>query len=176
MRSGAVLTTLLGSCVAACLFDPVNGIAGMNHFLIADTNRDVADLHSEASRYGVQSMELLINSMMRLGADRANLRAKAFGGGEVLDMGLPPDRTSIGAGNCRFITGFLQAEGIPLLASALGGEHGRVIRFDTLDFTVGVKQIQRSKTAKVARADSEQLKRQLARQRPVAADVDIWLG
>ena len=81
-----VISTLLGSCVAACLWDPVKRLIGMNHFLLANQrySKSLSVIQSEAGRYGIHAMELLINAMLKAGADRANLQAKAFGGGNVL--------------------------------------------------------------------------------------------
>ncbi|WP_257884152.1 chemotaxis protein CheD [Sulfitobacter sp. CW3] len=115
-----VLKTLLGSCVATCLFDPVARIGGMNHFLLA-TGPD-SDAHSE--RYGLFAMEILINGLLKLGARKSRLRAKIFGGATMSGrMG------HIGAKNCEFAIGFLELEGMPVVASSLGGGQARAIRF-----------------------------------------------
>jgi chemotaxis protein CheD len=81
-RSGPILKTLLGSCVSACLFDPAARVAGMNHILLS-TKADVQSFDASA-RYGIHAMEILINEMLKLGAKRSRLQAKAFGGGNVL--------------------------------------------------------------------------------------------
>lgn len=115
-----ILKTLLGSCVATCLFDPVARVGGMNHFLLA-TGPD-SDAHSE--RYGLFAMEILINGLLKLGARKSRLRAKVFGGATMSGrMG------HIGAKNCEFATGFLELEGMPVIASSLGGGQARAIRF-----------------------------------------------
>ena len=72
-----VLTTILGSCVAACLRDPVSGVGGMNHFLLPGTGSVTG---GDATRYGVHLMELLINGLLKQGARRDRLEAKIFGG------------------------------------------------------------------------------------------------
>src|SRR5580658_1868975 len=79
-REPAVVRTVLGSCIAVCLRDPVAGVGGMNHFLLPYGG------HNElaSARYGIHAMELLINDCMKVGADRAKLEAKVFGGGHVL--------------------------------------------------------------------------------------------
>ena len=71
----ALMTTVLGSCVAACLHDPVAGVGGMNHFLLAET-ADGARVKEEEMRYGAYAMEMLINGLMKLGARRERLEAK----------------------------------------------------------------------------------------------------
>ena len=85
-REPVTLATLLGSCVAVCMYDPVQRVMGMNHFLLA-VQRSAGGspmLTSEQGRYGVHAMELLINGLLKCGAQRQNLKAKAFGGGNVL--------------------------------------------------------------------------------------------
>ena len=77
-----LLVTVLGSCVAACIRDPELGIGGMNHFMLPDT--DSAGPAGNAARYGSYAMEMLINQLIKLGAVRARLEAKVFGGGAVI--------------------------------------------------------------------------------------------
>jgi chemotaxis protein methyltransferase CheR len=109
------ISTGLGSCVAACLFDPETRIGGMNHFMLPGPDCD-----SQASaRYGVHAMELLINSIMKLGGDRRRLQAKIFGGSNVLCFRNPV--YDVAGNNCRFIRQFLETEKIPVAAQCLGG-------------------------------------------------------
>ncbi len=115
-----LLTTLLGSCVATCLHDPVARIGGMNHFLVADGGGDAAG----AERYGLYAMEVLINGLLKLGGDKRRLQAKVFGGATMTDgMG------RIGAANAAFARQFLQTEGIAILAEDLGGTLARRVRY-----------------------------------------------
>lgn len=114
-----ILTTILGSCVAAFLRDPYAGIGGLNHFLLP--GGDPQD--KTAMKYGLNSMELLINSLIKAGARRERLEAKLFGGGRIV-----PGLTDIGAANARFAEEFLQREKISYLGGSLGGEQGRKIR------------------------------------------------
>lgn len=117
-----VLSTVLGSCVAACMRDPIANVGGMNHFLLpGDKDRDRA---REAERYGVHLMELLVNGLLQHGAKRERLEAKLFGGGQVVD-GL----TDIGAKNSEFADRFLRNEGISFVGGSLGGTRGRRIEF-----------------------------------------------
>ena len=92
--AGVTLTTVLGSCVAACLFDPIRGVGGMNHFLLAESGAG----GESAMRYGAYAMEVLINDLMKLGASRERLRAKVFGGAKMMSA-----LNDIGAGNAAFI-------------------------------------------------------------------------
>jgi chemotaxis receptor (MCP) glutamine deamidase CheD len=115
----------LGSCVAACLFDPESGVGGMNHFMLPSQSPDARN----SARYGIHSMELLINAIMRLGGDRRRLRAKAFGGANVLRLNRPG--LDVGQQNCQFIREFLDTEKIPLLVERLGGESPVRVHFLT---------------------------------------------
>lgn len=128
-----VISTVLGSCVAVCLFDPVARVAGMNHFMLAgESPPDQVPLGvTEVGRYGIEAMELLINAMMRRGGQKGRFQAKAFGGGCVLPP-LPRRKlVSVGEANCSFVRRFLEGERIPLVSQSLGGELGRVIHFHT---------------------------------------------
>ena len=116
------LVTLLGSCVAACLYDPVLQLGGMNHFMLP--GGDVNDATS--ARYGVNAMELLINDLLKRGARRQRLQAKVFGGGNVLS-GFHSD--PIGTRNANFVQAYLAAEGIPVVASDLGDNQARKVCF-----------------------------------------------
>ena len=117
------LGTVLGSCVASCLYDPVAGIGGMNHFLLAEppASHDPAavDVH-----FGVYLMELLINKMLAKGAVKQRLRAHLYGGAN-LRAGMAP----IGTANANFARAFLDHESIPLLREDLGGTCARRVDF-----------------------------------------------
>lgn len=117
-----VLTTVLGSCVAACLRDPVARIGGMNHFLLpGDAERSQGP---DAERYGVHLMELLVNGLMNRGAQRERLEAKLFGGAKSIFK-----NSDVGAMNVKFAERFLRNEGIAIIGSSLGGPSGRRIEY-----------------------------------------------
>lgn len=118
----AVLTTILGSCVAACLRDPVAGIGGMNHFLLpgGDPTKGAAD----SVRYGVHAMELLVNALLSQGARRERLEGKLFGGARVI-TGL----TDVGEMNATFAEQFMRREGLTNIGGSLRGDAGRRIQF-----------------------------------------------
>jgi chemotaxis protein CheD len=119
---GAVLSTLLGSCVAACIRDPIAGVGGMNHFLLPGGRQQALD--TEAQRHGVHAMELLVNALLQRGARRERLEAKLFGGARLID-GL----TDVGRQNADFAEKFLADEGIRYIGGSLRGEHGRKIQY-----------------------------------------------
>ena len=116
-----VLSTILGSCVAACLRDPVAGVGGMNHFLLPGTGGTGG---GDATRYGVHLMELLINGLLKQGARRDRIEAKVFGGAKTI-----ASFSNVGEQNAAFAMEFLRDEGIPVIGSSTGGDHGRKVEF-----------------------------------------------
>lgn len=135
-----VLTTLLGSCVSACLHDPVSRIGGMNHFLLPGDAVDGRRGSTAAMRYGVHAMELLINGLLQHGAHRNRLEAKLFGGSRMLD-GL----TDIGSQNAGFAEQFLCQERIAFTGGSLRGERGRWVQFQPSNGRARQKLIEREK-------------------------------
>jgi chemotaxis protein CheD len=113
-----VLTTILGSCVAACIRDPAMGLGGMNHFLLPGAAGD------EGLRYGVQSMELLLNALLRKGCRRDRLEVKLFGGAHLFD-GL----SDVGGENAAFAERFLRDEGLRNAGGSLRGDRARRIQY-----------------------------------------------
>lgn len=173
------ISTILGSCVAACLYDPVHRVMGMNHFMLSNRrySRDLPMTRSEAGRYGIQAMELLINAMLALGAQKRSLKAKAFGGGTMTKgLSSPGNFLVVGEVNCRFIREFLHNEEIPLVAEDLGGQDGRVIHFSPGDYSVYVRPVRgERKTGSVARRDRQCWLQAIAEHERSQPDVDLWL-
>lgn len=115
----AMISTLLGSCVATCIWDETVGVGGMNHILLP-SRYDA----SKQMRVGANDMELLINGLLSAGVNRHRLKAKLFGGARMHQQ-----LVNIGADNVSFATSFLQNEGIPIIATDTGGMYSRTIRF-----------------------------------------------
>lgn len=119
------LSTLLGSCVAVCLFDPLSRIGGLNHFMLPPIGRRSHAADSVLG--GDRAMAALLDALLQRGAKRAQLQAKAFGGGRILDTRGPA--MDIGRRNATFAKEWLNSEGIPLSASDLQGPWSRKILF-----------------------------------------------
>ncbi|MEM0948530.1 MAG: chemotaxis protein CheD [Pseudomonadota bacterium] len=115
-----IISTILGSCVSVCLWDPDLRIGGMNHILVPEGA--VSD--ARALSFGANAMETLINALMKSGANRAGLVAKVFGGASIV-TGL----SDIGERNAAFAFEYLRIEGIPCHSSSVGGTQARQIRF-----------------------------------------------
>ncbi|WP_298915004.1 chemotaxis protein CheD [uncultured Algimonas sp.] len=131
-ESGVVMTTLVGSCVSACIFDPVARVGGMNHFLLPDD----PNAGEQTALYGINQMELLINRLLGIGARKSRLQAKLFGG-NCLTKGL----SDIGAKNAQLAEGFLISEAIPCIGNALRGTKAQRIQFQPATGKARVKRI-----------------------------------
>jgi chemotaxis protein CheD len=120
------LVTLLGSCVAACIRDPVAAVGGMNHFMLPH-DRSNGGLGGVANgRYGAYAMEVLINELLKRGALRSRLEAKVFGGANVI-AGMTT--TAVGESNAEFVLDYLAAEGIAVAGQDLGGRDARKVAY-----------------------------------------------
>jgi chemotaxis protein CheD len=151
-----LLTTVLGSCVAACIRDPLARVGGMNHFLLPGSEGD--DKH--AIYYGINAMELLINGMMQHGAQRNRMEAKLFGGANVM-----ASLTDIGTRNGEFAIRYLVQEGIRHAGGDLGGNSPRKIEYWPL--TGRARQM-------LVGGDSEELVRHEIALAPQQGDVELF--
>lgn len=133
-----VLSTVLGSCVATCLFDPKARLGGMNHFLLPEpgggSGKATVDEH-----YGVYLMELLINEMLANGARKSNMRAHLYGGANM-HAGMQ----QIGSMNVAFARHFLNREGIELARESLGGNAARRVEFRPSSGQVRCRMVENS--------------------------------
>ena len=121
-----MIVTVLGSCVAACVWDTRLKIGGMNHFMLPDSGQDVPI--DKAMRFGNFAMEELINDVLRRGGRRDTLEIKVFGAGNVLP-GMGNASSTVGERNTKFVREYLRAEGFRIAAEDLGGQHPRRIHF-----------------------------------------------
>lgn len=114
-RRNMMIVTVLGSCVSACIRDPVAKIGGMNHFMLPDRGGGEKSPMGMSARYGAYAMEVLINNLLQKGADRSRLEAKVFGAGHVMSC-----MTDVGRRNAGFVLDYLKHEQIKVLAHDLG--------------------------------------------------------
>jgi chemotaxis protein CheD len=131
----AAVVTILGSCVAVCLFDPVARVGGMNHYLLPLSVR-----RERSARFGNVALALLLEQVLGLGGRKGNLRAKVFGGAGVLD-GFQRTGRSLGHGNVELALRTLEAEDIPVLDGDVGGRRGRRLVFHVDDGSAWVKAL-----------------------------------
>ncbi len=164
-----IITTLLGSCVAVCLKDPVAGVAGMNHFMLPRKVHQGDIGFTNDTRYGVNAMEVMINEMMKKGALRKRLQAKLFGGGRVMETAL----NNVADSNIYFALGYMKKEGIPVLASDLGRNEGRKILFFPDTFDVYVRHIHYDNLRSAVKAEKE-LMEKISSQRETDSDLELF--
>jgi len=119
-----VLVTVLGSCVAACIRDPIAKIGGMNHFMLPSHKTGSWGDDSRSTRFGNFAMEKLINELIKAGCDRNRMEIKVFGGGNVTDTS-----NAVGSDNAAFVMRYLADEGLRCAAQDLGGSLPRRIHY-----------------------------------------------
>lgn len=119
-----LIGTLLGSCVALCLYDPVRGMAGMNHFMLPGriVTKDV--FSDDSAKYGISAIHRLMEAMENRGSHKEDMQAKIFGGGHVLEM---QECTTIPADNIRLARIMMEFEDIHIAASDVGGRYTRKV-------------------------------------------------
>ena len=142
-----ILTTL-GSCIAACIWDPVAGVGGLNHFLLAQPAASfspAAQANDSALRYGLFAMEVLINAILKHGGRRERLLVKIAGGGAVLN-----GASDIGASNIAFTRHYLQTEKLPLQGEHVGGDLPRKVCFHPQTGQAQVKSLVTTRNDTVA--------------------------
>jgi chemotaxis protein CheD len=128
-RLNEIIVTVLGSCVSACIRDPIAGIGGMNHFMLPSGDKLWAGLPENLdplmfSRYGNFAMERMINTILKHGGSREHLEIKIFGGGSVLDLAV-----DIGLQNIRFVKEYIRTEKLTLLAEDVGDRYPRKVYY-----------------------------------------------
>ncbi|MEA3121462.1 MAG: chemotaxis protein CheD [Paraburkholderia sp.] len=155
-----VLVTVLGSCVAACIYDRTAGIGGMNHFMLPDDG-DPAQVASESMRYGAYAMEVLINELIKMGGQRERFEAKVFGGAAVLAA---MTTINIGDRNAEFVRRYLGLEKIRIAAEDLEGVHPRKVAFMPATGQVMVKKLRLQQEPSVAERE-QALAKQVAEAR-----------
>ena len=159
-KDPAIISTILGSCVSVCLYDPKTKIGGMNHILRVGEDMTAFD---ESARYGINAMELLINRMLALNADRRSLRAKVFGGGKVLVGNGDNGVFSPGDANVKFAFYFLETEKIPIDGYNIGGNFARKIELNTSTGEVLMRKI-KARFLEDIRVQEQKYRRQIQGQ------------
>jgi chemotaxis protein CheD len=163
-----VLVTVLGSCVAACIRDKVRGTGGMNHFMLPDNNNEQAGW-SVGGRYGTYAMEMLITQLQKLGAERRNLEAKVFGGGNVIAN---MTATNVGERNSEFVLNFLKTEKIPVVARDLLDIYPRKVYFFPSSGRVLVKKLRNMHNTTIERRELEYISR--LKESKVEGEIELF--
>lgn len=154
-----ILVTVLGSCVSACIRDPVAGVGGMNHFMLAKGRSGGWGDELQSARFGNFAMEKLINELIKAGCSRERMEIKVFGGGNVIDA-----NTAIGSDNAQFVLRYLEAEGLRCVAEDLGGSHPRRIHYYPATGRVVRRLLGTGETYAISREEREYADRLRSRQ------------
>jgi len=163
-----ILVTVLGSCVSACIRDPVVGVGGMNHFMLAKGRSGSGwGNDPQSARFGNYAMEKLINELIKLGCTRERMEIKVFGGGNVIDAS-----TAVGTDNAEFVLRYLEAEGLRCSAEDLGGSHPRRIHYYPGTGRVIRRLLATSETYAINREEREYADR--LRQRQPAGEIHLF--
>jgi chemotaxis protein CheD len=167
-----LITTVLGSCVSACIRDRESGIGGMNHFMLPQTNSGKINKGNEAivgiaTRYGNYAMEHLINTILSNGGKRKNLEVKVFGGGKII-----PALTDVGMKNIDFVLNYLDQEGLKLLSQDLGDIYPRKVNYFPKTGKVAMKKIQDLHNDTIIQRERQYIT--TLKTVPVAGDVELF--
>lgn len=138
-----IIYTVLGSCIAVCVWDPVKKYGGMNHFMLPYWNGSGL----ASPKYGNIAIPKLIEKMVNLGSNKSNLQAKVFGGGEVIETA--QNLFNIGSRNTEVAFQLLKDQNIPIISSSVGGKYGRKILFDSETGQIKQKYIPKSNSNKL---------------------------
>lgn len=161
-------STVLGSCISACVRDRVANVGGMNHFLLAEQSGSARDRYGASARYGAFAMEQLINKVLSKGSGRKqNLEIKVFGGGKInaaLD--------DVGAKNIEFVRQFLADEGYMLDKEDLGGTYARRVMFKPASGRAFIKRLDNAAGASVAKEELLIVRRPVVK--PPVDDIELF--
>jgi chemotaxis protein CheD len=166
-----MVSTVLGSCVSACIRDAERRIGGMNHFMLPEPmgaeRNDWSLAVGRAARYGSDAMEQLINAILKAGGKRDALTVKIFGGGRVLAQ-----MTDVGQRNIAFVKRYLETEGLQLVAADVGDIYPRQLQFFPASGRVRVRQMRTARDNELAANEQSYLKR-LAND-PIKGEVELF--
>lgn len=163
-----VISTVLGSCISACIWDRNAKVGGMNHFMLPGGDGRENDPTGLAGRYGVFAMEQLINELIKRGAKKSSMECKVFGGGRVM-----ANFTSIDVGkrNSDFVMNFLRTEGIKVTSQDLLDVYPRRVVFFPTTGRAACKKLAKADSSLVAQ---EQKYNSTITAKPVAGDVELF--
>jgi chemotaxis protein CheD len=149
--------TLLGSCVAIMFYDKVQKIKGMNHFLLPTTKNSNEDM-----KYGLYSVEAMLNEMYKLGCRKEHMSAKISGGADIMQLNMSAI-ASIGHRNVEFAKDFCKAEGFKIVSEHTRGDRGRLILL-TGDFQTFIKVTEKSDTNAKILGEEKKLQREITNE------------
>jgi len=155
-QADTIISTVLGSCIAVSLHDPARSMGGLNHFMLPGELGREGLIRDPNAKYGMYAMELLVNELLKMGSKKKDLKAKVFGGGAVLRFS-DGGTTRIPQSNIDFAFEYLKEEGIPILASDVGGREPRKIFMFPRSGKVLLKRIVPSQASLVEKEEERYL-------------------
>lgn len=170
-KNNEIITTVLGSCVSACMHDVVAGVGGMNHFMLPISTGQGwgsdKDLVSTANRYGNFAMEHMINEILKHGGRKQHIEVKIFGGGRIISS-----MTHIGEMNIRFVRTYLENEGLRLAGEDVGDIYPRKVIYFPATGRVLVKKLKQLRNNVIV--EREQQYHSDIERKPLAGEIELF--
>lgn len=167
-RENERIETILGSCISACVRDPIAGIGGMNHFMLpVNKNANNSNELSDANRYGNFAMENLVNALLSAGARRERLEFKVFGGGRIMSS-----MTNVGWYNIGFVFDYIYTEGFKVVSQDIGDIYPRKVLYYPLSGRVRVRRLNAMHNQTLADEESRYINN--IESKPVEGDVELF--
>ncbi|GAB1258090.1 chemoreceptor glutamine deamidase CheD [Aurantivibrio plasticivorans] len=171
-KTGEIVTTVLGSCISACIRDKVTGVGGMNHFMLpASANGQDGWQGSQVSapmRYGEWAMEFLLNEIYKHGGKKRNLEVKVFGGGKILK-----NMTDIGQRNILFVLEFLAREELEVVAQDLGDDCPRKVIYFSDSGRVKLKRLRSLHNNTIKEREMQYIET-ISKKEPSSGDIELF--
>ena len=168
-REPMVVYTVLGSCISACIRDPIVGVGGMNHFMLPEPKGAKHDSWGESTRYGSYAMESLINEILKRGGLKSRLEIKLFGAGKIYE-----GNCDVGANNAKWVIGYLKSEGLAAVKTDLGDVFPRKVYYFTDSGRVLMKKIEHVKNRTIFERESEYAAKIKQREQQSVEDVTLF--
>ncbi|WP_319557956.1 chemoreceptor glutamine deamidase CheD [Thiomicrorhabdus sp.] len=168
-RANERIETVLGSCISACVRDPIAGVGGMNHFMLPvdrKLSQNPTEL-SDANRYGNYAMENLVNALLAIGAKRNRLEFKLFGGGRIMGA-----MNNIGWYNIGFAFDYVYTEGFNLVSQDIGDIYPRKVLYYPADGRVRVRRLNAMHNRSLAEQENNYIHR--IESKPIEGDVELF--
>ena len=165
-----IVYTVLGSCVSACIRDPLAGVGGMNHFMLPQPKNASTDSWGESTRYGSYAMESLINDILKRGGVKSRLEVKLFGAGRIYDGNI-----DVGARNAEWVLEYIKTEGLTACKTDLGDILPRKIYYFTESGRALMKKIEKVKNDTIATRERDYAYKLQVEKHVVAVEEDVTL-
>jgi chemotaxis protein CheD len=168
-REPMVVYTVLGSCISACIRDPIVGVGGMNHFMLPEPTETGHDSWGESTRYGSYAMESLINEILKRGGLKRRLEIKLFGAGKIYEGNI-----DVGANNAKWVIEYLKSEGLAAVKTDLGDVFPRKIYYFTNSGRVLMKRIEHVKNRTIIERENDYAAQIKQRTQQPVEDVTLF--